>query len=71
MIFELFLPLEFLLAEGTLKSLLITVHFHVSHQGILSHELIATHLKVEMKGHPFQIIPHINALKQKKNCKGH
>lgn len=45
MVFELFFPLEFLLAKCTLKALLVTVSLHVCHQGILGHELVATHLQ--------------------------
>lgn len=45
MVFQLLLSLELLLAEGTFKSLLVTVHLHVGHQRILGHELISTHLE--------------------------
>lgn len=45
MVFELFFPLELLLAKCTLKALLVTVNLHVCHQGILGHELVATHLQ--------------------------
>ena len=44
-VFQLLLSLELLFTEGTFKPLLVIVHLHVGHQGVLSHELIPTNLE--------------------------